>query len=444
MLAPPKGNNQEKQELQKLLNLKVEEPVNPDIDLTLQKKSITDSSQSQSASSPPIQPVSSDPSNTAEKPKWIGAEANLKAFPPLAEIPKGARGIQIMESSPAIRRVEKKLEAPLNDKPKGKPLRESKRQMSTTERTDNYKADISTSYHAALKDIEELFYRLCRGSTISHTEIRDIVQKFMKVFITDECIILNVTQIEDDHPEYLFNHALRVCLLSISIASAAGFSEEQVVQVGEAGLLADVGMMLIPKEIRLKTDKLSTDEWYEIQKHPMMGIYVLEKVMGIPDSVAYVTYQHHERNNGSGYPKNRKYFIIHNYSKIVAIADIYQALVGNRAHRLGLHPYHAVVKLLELAKSGLLDDAYMRAMLSAISLFPVGCLVKLSNGCVAKVVQAHPTQFDKPIVSVLHDAKNLRLQADKVYQINLFEQKDVQIAGMIHRNDMNFEIMDGF
>lgn len=426
MLKRPGESTKDAQELKQLLNLKIEEPENLEIDLSLTKEKSKGKSETEiPAVTPP------------EKPK-------TENFDSLKNIPSGKEGLKAIESTVQVRKIDTKLSKNFSDKPTGVPLQNHLSQISVKERTTQYKSKVETRYEDSLKEVEALFNTLSQGKGISHSQIRELVQNFLNIYIQDQCIIINLSNYESDHPDYLFNHCLRVCLLSMNIASAAGYSEDQVVQVGEAGLLADVGMMLIPSELRLKKTTLGHDEWYEIQKHPMLGLHMLEKVMGMSDQVAFVTYQHHERLDGSGYPKNRKGFLIHNYSKIVTIADVYQALVGDRLHRPGLHPYQAMVQILKMVKSGLLDDHFVRAFLSVSSLFPVGCLVSLSNGCIAKVIQGNPNSFERPVLSILRNNSGKDLNPSEIYQVNLDEEKSIQIVGTVHKRDYAGSLMSGF
>lgn len=448
MLSARPGKNSVDNDLKQLLNLDLENKTDTELDLSLDlevKQDQTSPGVPNPRNSPVKPSVPSSSVVTAQPEHSLDPVHSLKkSFPQLTSLPQGKEGLRQIEASPTVKHLDKKLELPLQDQPQGPAYRTQRQQISAQDRTPDYKQSVEHRYVTTLSEIEALFRRICSGEKLSNSLITDIVQYFMTLYIKDESIILNATHIGGDEEEYLYSHSLRVCLHSLCIASAAGFSKEQVIQVGEAGLLADIGMLGIPAEIRNKGTEYTGDDVYEIQKHPMMGLFMIERIIGIPDTVAYVAYQHHERNNGSGYPKNKRQHIIHSFSKIVAIADTYQTLLRKKAGIKNLHPYEAMVRVLSLTKEGLLDDVYVRAFLSCTSLFPVGSLICLSNKAVARVIQAHPTEFARPIVSVLIDTGNKILEEDRIYQVNLSENPDLKIAGLINENHYAFSIMHGF
>ena len=152
-------------------------------------------------------------------------------------------------------------------------------------------------------------------------------------------------------------------------------------------LLHDVGMLLIPEEIRFKKGRLSKDEWYEVQKHAILGMHVLEKIPNLPESALYVAYQTHERENGKGYPKQRTGRFIHAFAKIVQVADVYESLCSQRDYRPPYLPYRAMELLIKMSVRNLLSIDFVKAFLAYASLFPIGSVVELSNHCIARVVQ---------------------------------------------------------
>lgn len=237
---------------------------------------------------------------------------------------------------------------------------------------------------------------------------------------------------------------MNVCLLSINIAAAAGYSESQVVEIGMAALLHDIGMTLIPESIRYKSGALNEDEHFEVHKHPVMGLHLLQKVSSIPDSVSFVAYQHHEREDGKGYPKARKGRFLHSYARIVMIADVFEALSSPRAFRPAHIPYKAMENMLTFARQGLFDRDFIKALINYASLFPVGSLVRLSTQEVAKVVEASHGHHTKPVVSIITDAKGSLLPGEKTRQVDLSKETNVKIIQALGNAAVKTEIMTGF
>jgi HD-GYP domain-containing protein (c-di-GMP phosphodiesterase class II) len=266
----------------------------------------------------------------------------------------------------------------------------------------------------------------------------------MTIMQSDQSILINYASFDPKTKDYLFHHVVNTCLLSINLATVLGYSEEQILHVGEAALLSDLGMMLIPHQIRFKPGKLTFGEQFEIHKHPVLSIHALERIENMPELVSYVAYQHHERLSGDGYPKGRRGRLVHNFSQIVAIADIYVALTSSRSYRPPLHPTYAIAELFKMAKKGLIDTDKLNKIVSVTSVYPIGCLVQLSNKLIAKVIQSNGIYFRRPIVTIIVDEKGKVLPRGEMYQIDLLTQRDLTVEKSIDHHKFNIGHLAGF
>ncbi len=342
------------------------------------------------------------------------------------------------------RDLEKKLEKKLDDKPRGSPYLSFMTQVAPGSRSEEYKTQVQVNYQEAIKQVAKIYTTILAGKSFHYSNVLSFIESFCKILIKDRAILLNLTLTPQESEDYLYDHALRVSILSLVIATANGYNREQVLEVGVAGLLADVGMMKIPKSIRMKNGRINQDEFYEIQKHPIFGIYLLEKIQSMPDPVAIAAYQHHERMSGVGYPKRRKHRIIHNYARIVAIADVYQALSSPRNYRGAMLPFHAMTQILKMARLGLLDSEIVRKFLHQSSIFPIGSYVELSDGRSAKVVQASAGSVEKPIVSVLKNKQGKVIHKNRIFQVDLSQEPNMRVSGPLNLKSEAFCLMDGF
>ena len=168
------------------------------------------------------------------------------------------------------------------------------------------------------------------------TPVRAQIKRFMGVFIKDRNLLLNMVLSEPFEDDYLYNHSVNMSLISMAIACASGYSQEQIIEIGMGALLADIGMMELPPELRFKSDKLKPNELFEIRKHPLFALAILEKIQGLPESTLLIAFQHHEKPDGIGYPRQRRGKLIHPYARIVSIADSFAAMIhkkGRIGHR---------------------------------------------------------------------------------------------------------------
>ena len=196
------------------------------------------------------------------------------------------------------------------------------------------------------------------------------------------------------------SHAFATCAVGAAVAARLGCSRRDVVHASLAGLLADSGMLVVPGSIRDGRRPLDEGERNRVLRHPAHGVALLEGVPGLPEAVRRAVYQHHEREDGSGYPNRLRSDRISDLSRIVAVADAFCAALAARPHRPARRPHDAMADVVRLAGAGAFDKATVRALLRAVGLFPVGSVVYLSSGARAVVVAANPDAVDRPLVRV--------------------------------------------
>ncbi|MBW8886285.1 MAG: HD domain-containing protein [Fibrobacteres bacterium] len=359
-----------------------------------------------------------------------------------AEDPKAREAVEtlLLRSAPFLRRVSSFK--PL-DNPVGPALAQFMTQLRPRERTEIYKNETHKRFQDAVGQVRILYGKILRGEIASNAIVRSIVGSFMDTFMKDRNLLLNLASAPHAGHDYLFDHSLKQCLLSLSLASAAGYSRSQSIEIAQGALLADVGMMLVPERIRLKRGKLSEGEIFEVRKHPMLGMTLLEHVHGLSEAALLIPYQHHERMGGGGYPDKRAGAAVSRFSRIVSIADVFTALISPRTYRDSMLPYQAMVSLLTLGGAGQLDGDHIKQFLKTMSMFPLGSLVRLSSGRVAKVVAPNPMEFTKPMVSLLTDESGASLPRAAIAQIDLADSLE-KIVEALPGASIPQQILDGF
>ncbi|MDD5674479.1 MAG: HD domain-containing protein [Chitinivibrionales bacterium] len=315
------------------------------------------------------------------------------------------------------------------DRPVGAALKEKRSQISAAMRNEAHKANCLKLYNDSVIDIQRLYGEITEGASVDAAVVRSMAERFVKVMLTDKDLLLSIASSRHKNvgTDYVFTHSLNVCLFSLAIATQAGYSKDQVVVTGMGALLHDMGMLLVPPVIRQKNGKLDKKEWYEIYKHPLVALPYLEHIAHLPDIAYYIAYQTHERENGKGYPQGRNGRQIHRFAKIVQIADVFEALTAPRNYRDPHEPFKAMELIITMSREGLLSGELIKSFLAATSLFPVGCVVELSDHRLARVVAVNETKFNKPVVCVLQEANGKLLTAAQVYGLDLARTPEISV-----------------
>lgn len=203
---------------------------------------------------------------------------------------------------------------------------------------------------------------------------------------------------------YTAQHSLNCSIQAMILGHRLGMSRITLKDLGLSALLHDVGKLRAPPEILNKPGRLTPDEYRIMQRHPEQGRDILLACDGISRSALDVAYCHHERLDGSGYPRGLTDPEISQFAKIVAVADTYDAITSDRTYDEGRTSIEAV-KILRAASGNLYDAHLVSEFVEAIGIFPPGSTVQLNNGQYGIVVRSNLAYEFRPAVLVLKDAR---------------------------------------
>lgn len=202
--------------------------------------------------------------------------------------------------------------------------------------------------------------------------------------------------------DYTFFHSVNVCMLSLMLGMRSGLDQRQLKELGLGALIHDIGKTGIPIAILNKPGRLEPEEWDLMKTHTSQGFELLRQSGEISLPACHVALQHHERCDGSGYPKQLKGDKIHRYARMVAIADIYDALTSDRVYRPRF-PAHEALELILGSGGTHLDYQLVKRFTRMVAMYPVGSAVTLSNGETGVVTGVSPSNIYRPLVRVLQD-----------------------------------------
>ena len=186
--------------------------------------------------------------------------------------------------------------------------------------------------------------------------------------------------------DYTYMHSIAVCALMVALSKQLGLNDEQTREAGVAGLLHDIGKMMVPGDILNKPGKLTDEEFVSVKEHPAAGHKLLLDAQGVSAISLDVCLHHHEKMDGTGYPDRLKGEEISLFARMGAVCDVYDAITSNRPYKQGWCPAESLRKMAEWSK-GHFDEKVFQAFVKSIGIYPVGTLVRLESGRLGVVVE---------------------------------------------------------
>ncbi|MGE7667035.1 HD-GYP domain-containing protein [Ureibacillus composti] len=225
------------------------------------------------------------------------------------------------------------------------------------------------------------------------------------------------------YDEYLYQHSFQVTLYSLAIAKELGYSSNDLRNIGIGAMLHDVGKLMVPTSILLKPGRLSDEEYETMKHHTTYGFDILRNLHTISLLVAHCAFQHHERLDGSGYPRGLVDYEIHPYAKVIAVADVFDAVTSNRVYREKMLPSQGIC-IIDAGSGTLYDAKVVEALKRSVVHYPNGTIVMLSDGRRGVVAKQNIADSSRPIIRIFEENQIL-LKA--TYILNLMEVSDLKI-----------------
>lgn len=256
---------------------------------------------------------------------------------------------------------------------------------------------------------------------VNLTELREVAQKILTDLGENGELLAEVSLLRS-RDDATFTHSVNMAILCLLMGQALGYGREDLLKLGQGALLHDLGKMEV-LHIITKPAALSPQEFEEVKRHAAIGYELLRSRTGASILAAHVALQHHERLDGSGYPRGLAGTQIHDFGRLAAVADVFDAATAPRRYRTALTPLEAAALIRSLAGSKL-DPQMVRTLLSRLALYPRGSILVLNGGRVGVVVGQHPELPDRPLVRVITDEdgnlvppRDVDLSADRTLQV---------------------------
>lgn len=251
--------------------------------------------------------------------------------------------------------------------------------------------------------VTSMFHEARMGNAINVADAAPIVDEINLSVSRNPEAFLNISRLKNKD-DYTYLHSVAVCALMIALAKQLELSEADIKDAGMAGLLHDVGKMMIPDEVLNKPGKLTDEEFEIIKDHPKKGWEVLN-VSGANAVALDVVLHHHERVDGTGYPEKISGDALTLFARMGAVCDVYDALTSNRCYKNGWEPAEALHKMAEW-RNGHFDERIFYAFVKTVGIYPSGTLVRLKSGRLAIVMEQSEKGLLTPHVKAFFSTKS--------------------------------------
>ena len=277
-------------------------------------------------------------------------------------------------------------------------------------------------YSAAKDYIGNVLEDVRLGNSIDTGGARALADRLAENIVKNENAMVWLTQLKN-RDEYTSMHSLNVCVLSLLFGRFLGLKEEELCPLGLGALLHDVGKMRVPAHILNKPGRLDPQESRLMRRHPELGHALLKKHSDLHPAVLEIALSHHERFDGSGYPRGLKGKGLNHYALIVSIIDFYDAVTSDRAYHMGISP-HEALNMIYATASKSFPRELIESFIQCLGIYPIGSLVELESGEVGVVMTVNRQRRLNPILTLVLDANKQPFPQVRMMNLELQEQYD--------------------
>jgi putative nucleotidyltransferase with HDIG domain len=285
---------------------------------------------------------------------------------------------------------------------------------------------VKKTYFNAVSYTRGVINKIKSGEKVNIKKAKRVIETMVDHILEEEQLLLGMTAIKD-YDEYTYHHSVNVSILSIALGQRLGLNRKTLTDLGMVALFHDIGKMDIPYEVLNKPSNFTDEEWKIIRKHPVWGVKALlklKKLDPLTTKSAIVSFEHHMNFDLSGYPRASKKFDLDFFSKIVCLADQYDAMTSSRVYsRIPMAPDKALSIMMERAGSQL-DPLLFKFFINMVGVFPIGTVVMLNTKELGLVCESNQLFPSRPRVMIIIDRKGSRI---KGHVVDLTEKNDQDV-----------------
>ncbi len=348
-------------------------------------------------------------------------------------------GIKVVTVDPSKEKKTNNVDGVINKAPVIKKIPEDPLKKLATKKTLDDELNKANKLYENAKNIQEKIIKsISAGKEINVNLAEKTTDDMVDSIFRNQDALACMSQLKDKN-SYLIEHALNCSILMAIFAKHLGIEQKIIKELTLGAFLHDIGKIFIPNEILNKAKKLSKEEFLIIETHVALGLKTLEDTPSISHIAMSLVKEHHERNDGSGYPKQLKSADISKYGHMMAIVDSYDAMTSERCYRHSIFPIQAF-KTLTAESPEKYDKELVNKFIQCLGVYPVGTLVKLTSGKLGLISQLNDGKPLTPHVRVFY---NTRMnQAIPIKELDLSKTKhNDQIDCCIKPEEFNLNLL---
>ena len=253
-------------------------------------------------------------------------------------------------------------------------------------------------YLDAVKAYKKLFNSWQAGMKVEIINVRKILLPLIEKLDENPEELLSIHHYASKE-DYISHHAVAVGVLSAFLGRKLNLGKADIIQLGISGAMADAGMSKVSSALLSKKGSLTKEDFDEIKKHPMYSYQMLKGLPGVTDGVLLAVLQHHEREDGTGYPLSVGSNKLHRFSKIIAVIDVFHAMTSERSYKAKKSPFKVIEEITK-DNFGKFDHTIVQTLCNCATKFTVGTKVRLNNDEIGEVVFIEPNSPIRPMIKI--------------------------------------------
>ncbi len=270
-------------------------------------------------------------------------------------------------------------------------------------------------YKKNLSLVHKLVDDIKKGGKIDARSVNDTVDQMIESVFRNRYAAVTLAKLKA-YDEYTFTHSINVSIFALALGRQLKLSRKQLKMLGSGAMLHDIGKASIPEHVLNKPGPLTEEEFRVMKTHPELGIKHLKNVENVRNEILQCILNHHEKINGTGYPRKLKGAAIGDYAKMVSIADSYDAITSTRVYQKSTLAPNAL-KIIFSLRGEHFYTSFVERFIQVVGIYPVGTLVKLNTKEIGVVTSINPSKLLYPDIELITDKKGEKMGATQTVRL---------------------------